>query len=70
MNFMDISNEELELLPDAGIFAKCPNCGEMHRIEYGKSQNKDSTTLGFVNCTDGTQYFVACKGKDITRRGD
>ena len=64
-----IGNDELDSLPSAGKTAKCPVCGEMHKIKYGEVISEDGTkkpfnTLGFINCGKKS-YLVSVKDKLI-----
>ena len=65
-----IGNEELENAIDVGEVESCPNCGKLHRVEYGKKILEDGTTepsntLGFVKCKNGKTYLVAVNGKRV-----
>jgi hypothetical protein len=64
-----ISNNELEYLSSVGRTAKCPNCGKMHKVKYGKKVLKDGTKvptnmLGFVKCGNNS-YLVSIEDKLI-----
>ena len=62
MGKIDKIIDELESLPSVGKTAKCPNCGKMHKVKYGKKVLKDGTKvpsdmLGFIKC--GNKFYLA-----------
>ena len=65
-----IGNRELELLKPLGKTAKCPNCGKMHKVEFGERVYPDgsrepTTSLAFVKCTEQSIYLVGIDGKAL-----
>lgn len=47
----------------------CPNCTELHKIEYGKRELadgtlEDSSLLGYVKC-DGKSWLVTLDGESM-----
>ena len=67
--FLAVGNDELKDNEDIGEFAKCPNCGEQHKVRYGEKFNKDGTrteykSLSFIDCQNGS-YLVGINGKRL-----
>ncbi len=63
------NNDELGKSDNIGEIIKCPNCQQIHNIEYGEQVLKDGTKipsklLGFYTC-GGAKYIAGINGKKI-----
>jgi ssDNA-binding Zn-finger/Zn-ribbon topoisomerase 1 len=49
--------------------AKCPNCGEPHKVNYGEDKEGNVTTVvGFVDCPNNDKtYLVLIDDKPIDK---
>lgn len=64
-----IGNDELAKKPKIGKVVNCPQCGNLHTVEYVDKLLPDGTwkkssLLAFVRCADKT-YLVGISGKRI-----
>jgi len=55
--FLAVGNDELKDNENVGEFETCPNCGEQHKVTYGKS-------LAYVECKNGF-YLIGINGKRL-----
>ena len=66
--FLAIGNDELKDNEDITEFAKCPNCGEQHKVTYGKPFNqhsiRKSKSWAYVECKNGF-YLIGINGKRL-----
>ena len=64
--FVSFGNDELDKARHIGEQEKCPSCGELHDVEYGRDVHtgEQSKTLAFVKCGDKT-FLVGLNGKRI-----
>ena len=69
--FIAVGGEELG--PFIGKVVECPNCGDLHEVEYADKVEEDGThtpskLLGCVKCpVNGSAYLVAIDGKEFKR---